>query len=108
MADTMQLFDIHPEAPGGQLRRRSEPCRLSVLELAREAVRETALSRLDRLATVEDTFLYLPTRDGISSAAGNPDQSIFSGAEWEFTGEWRPSHRKSKKPRKIRVWRLRL
>jgi hypothetical protein len=84
----------------------AEPCRQPLLELAREAVRAAALSRGDRLATVDDARLFLPVR-GESSDLGSAADSIFKAAEWEFTGEWRPSRQKSNKPRRVKVWRLR-
>jgi len=107
MRDTMQLFDLSAEVAGKQAGRRAEPCRQSLLELAREAVRAAARSRGDRLATMDDACLYLPAWGKKSSDLGSAAESIFNAAEWEFTGEWRPSRQKISKPRPVRVWRLR-
>jgi len=78
-----------------------------LLELARDAVRAAAISRGDRIATVDDACLYLPAWGRASSDIGGAAELIFRAAEWEFTGEWRTSLHKSNKPRRVRVWRLR-
>lgn len=106
--DNLLLFDVSAGAAvTPAARRRSEPCRQSVLELARAAVRAAALSRTDRVATVDDAWLFLPAWGREKSDVGSAAESIFKAAEWEFTGELRLSVLKSKKPRRVRVWRLR-
>jgi hypothetical protein len=108
VAGTLLLFDLSAGETAKQTgRRRAEPCRQPLLELAREAVRAAALARGDRLATVDDACLFLPALRRESPDLGSAADSIFKAAEWEFTGEWRPSRLKSKKPRTVRVWRLR-
>jgi hypothetical protein len=105
---TLLLFAPSAGEPATKAGRRGvQLCRQPLLDLARDAVRAAALSRLERFATVDDACLYLPAWGRESSDLGSAADEIFKGAEWEFTGEWRPSRRKSNKPRRVRVWRLR-
>ncbi len=109
VAGELLLFDVSAGEVKKQTGRRcSGPCRQPLLELARAAVRAAALSRGDRLATVDDACLYLPARGRESSDMRRTADLIFDMTEWEFTGEWRPSCRKANKLSRVRVWRLRL
>ena len=65
------------------------------LILARQQVREAALSREDRTASADDTVVKL------GPAAG----SLFKGKEWCFV-DWKVSRRASNHGRPIRLWRL--
>jgi hypothetical protein len=82
-------------------------CRDPLLTLARDAVRNVALSRPDRLATADDAYAVLGDMGKDASALGNAAGSLFRGQEWESTGKWAASRRKSSHARMVRVWRLR-
>jgi hypothetical protein len=102
------LFDLSAgEAAKERGKTRAATCRNSILTLAREAVRCKALSRRDRIATVDDAYLWLVEIGKEDDVLGNAAGALFRGAEWECTPMWTASRRKSNHGRMVRVWRLR-
>lgn len=90
-----------------QSRKRAAACRNPLLALVREAVRRIALTRWDRIATVDDAYVYLAGLGKSACELGNAAGSIFQLDEWEPLPCWAPSRRKTKHVRMNRFWRLR-
>ncbi len=81
--------------------------RSGTLSLARRLAAETARSRDDRTCTADDVQIALIAAGHEPSELGNAAGAIFRGAEWEQTGEWRPSARVSNHAHRNPVWRMR-
>lgn len=62
--------------------------------------------RADRTASADDVSELLEQMGLDNSDLGNAAGTVFKHEWWEFSGEWRPSSRKSNHARHIRVWRL--
>lgn len=74
-----------------------------ILELAREHAYKIALNNPLRECSIDDVQRIM-IKDGIDlgMAAG----SVFKGKDWEHTGKYVRTHRKSSHARNISVWRL--
>ena len=79
--------------------------RAEALAIARRGAFSAAVRRDDLTADADDAYRALE-RAGMADCLGNAAGSIFKGAEWRWTGEFRPSERTSNHGRMIRVWRL--
>jgi hypothetical protein len=101
------LFDLSAGEAAKEREKTAATCRNSILTLAREAVRCKALSRRDRIATVDDAYLWLVEMGKEDDVLGNAAGALFLGSEWECTPMWTASQRKSNRGRMVRVWRLR-
>ena len=98
------LFNL-PEA----LRRKDEGMKqaaardMTLLDYARRLARIVA----ETYGTVTADDVQLRLDEYGCGPLGNAAGSLFRGAEWEFTGDWRTSDRISNHARMNRVWRLR-
>lgn len=81
--------------------------RESLLRLARIVAENIAMSRAGRTCTADDVASALFIRHGIPVGSLGPAAgSIFSGAQWEFTGERVRSRQPNNHARELKVWRL--
>lgn len=105
---SLPLFDVAAgEKAKERGRRRAELCRQPLLTILREALRNKALARRDRLATADDAYAALAEMGKPAESLGNSAGSLFRGNEWEGTALWVKSKRRSNHARMVRVWRLR-
>jgi len=108
----MEQLDLFDQAKARELKEegmkvsRENPERISLLEVAREGARKAAMGRLSRHATADDSYIYLTSLGFDQFSLGNAAGSIFRGAEWSHTGEFKPSIRSSNRGHLVRVWRL--
>ncbi|HEY0264469.1 MAG TPA: hypothetical protein VGC07_08085 [Granulicella sp.] len=72
----------------------------------REYLMVLARNRPNRIATADDYESFLRSLGMSNKDLGNAAGVIFKTPEWEFTGVWTPSKRKTNNARAIRVWRL--
>jgi hypothetical protein len=80
--------------------------RNQLVNKVREHLRLIAISRGNRCVTADDYEGFLTTIGESNRALGNAAGAIFKHPDWEFTGVWTPSRRKTNNARHIRVWRL--
>lgn len=81
--------------------------RAGLLEAARGAMVELALSRQSREVTADDISLWLIRCGRNPSDLGPATPSVFRSGDWEWTGRWQKSERVSNHRSDLRVWRLR-
>ena len=79
--------------------------RLELLAEARRIAVEIAMSRADRKCTADDVRMEMAKR-GITESLGNAAGSLFKGAQWRFSGEWRKSVVVTSHAHQNRVWEL--
>ena len=74
-----------------------------------EKAREIAVhhATLHGEVTYDDVYSEMLCLDYRPELLGKAAAAVFSGPEWEPTGEWRRSGRVTNHARAIRVWRLR-
>ena len=72
----------------------------------REHLLLVARSRCNRCVTADDYESFLVDIGSSNKELGNAAGVVFKHSDWEFTGTWTPSRRKSNNARYIRVWRL--
>ena len=91
-------------------------------ELKKEGLNRASSTRKDLLIAARSWARWIAERMGevtidevqdmiyrkgmCSQDLGNAAGNVFSGKEWQFTGEWRKSSRSVSHGRMIRVWRL--
>ena len=75
------------------------------LEKAREVAAHHAHSHGE--VTYDNVYLEMQVLGYRPELLGKAAAAVFSGPEWEPTGEWRRSGRVTNHARAIRVWRLR-
>ncbi len=80
--------------------------RQAVLQKARQAVKEIAISRPGRCVTADDAQRWLIQNGHHPAELGNAAGSLFRSQEWEFTGNWTKSVRVSRHRNILRIWRL--
>lgn len=80
--------------------------RNDLVNRVRNYVEYLAKQRVGRLATADDCAEFLEKVGMSSRDLGNAAGAIFRTDDWEFTGAWTPSRRKTNNARPIRVWRL--
>lgn len=80
--------------------------RNGLVEQVRSHLKLLARSRGNRIASADDFEHVLALMGKNYSDLGNAAGAIFKTDDWEFTGTWTPSQRKSNNARYIRVWRL--
>lgn len=81
--------------------------RRELLVQVRAALVSIALARPGKTATADDGQKWLVSRGYQPGDLGNAAGAMFLSAEWEFTGQWVPSDRVSRRANMLRVWRLR-
>lgn len=101
MSATMDLFlGMAERDVGMKLAESSKP---DLIDRVRYHLEQIARSRADRCVTIDDCAPLLEAEgENLGAAAG----TVFKHEAWEFTGEWRPSCRKSNHARHVRRWRL--
>jgi hypothetical protein len=80
--------------------------RNALVNKIRQHLSLVARSRDNRCVTADDYEGFLTTIGESNKALGNAAGAIFKHSDWEFTGVWTPSRRKTNNARHIRVWRL--
>ena len=81
-------------------------CRNELVSKVREHLVLVASSRGNRCVTADDFDSFLTTLGKTHKDLGNAAGVIFRTPDWQFTGMWTPSRRKTNNARHIRVWRL--
>jgi hypothetical protein len=84
----------------------SASSRSILLETVRTALVQIALRRPSREATADDGQEWLIAQGYKPSDLGNAAGSMFTRADWIFTGRWTRSSRVSSHANDIRIWRL--
>jgi len=98
-----KLFaEIEAEQANRAAKERSAPP--DPLQLARDIAEDLARAG-NGCCNADDVGKVLKDQYGIPTLGGAAG-SIFRGKQWEFTGEWIKSVRKSNHNRMIREWRL--
>ena len=105
MGNLTELFDA-AEAEAAKTRGMNTAAlnRLELLAEARKIAVEIAMSRADRCVTADDVQAVLIERG--FGHLGNSAGHLFTGRNFEFTGQWKASERVSNHGHKNRVWRL--
>jgi hypothetical protein len=101
---TMDLF-AGMESRDQGIRKATES-RNELVEQVRAHMALLARSRGNRCVTADDFESILKLINKTHADLGNAAGGVFKTEEWEFTGHFTPSQRKSNKARFIRVWRL--
>lgn len=84
----------------------SKPQAVMNLMLGRALCRNAAIRRYDRTATADDAARGFIKYGFDANLLGNAAGSLFSGGQWEFTGQWKKSNRVTNHAHQNRVWRL--
>ncbi len=76
--------------------------RMGLLQMARAEACE--IGKQKRLVTADDVGRVMKSMYGIESI-GPATGSLFKTRDWEWTGQWKKSVRKTNHSRMIRIWR---
>jgi hypothetical protein len=101
---TMDLF-AGQEAKDAGIAQANE-CRNELVEQLRGHLKLLARSRGNRVASADDFEHILSLIGKTYADLGPAAGGVFKSSDWEFTGLWSPSQRKSNNARRIAIWRL--